>query len=188
MSSMFYGKIHENPIIAAITDIAKVKDAVESPCEIVFLLTGSIFNIKDAVRALKEKGKMVFIHLDLLEGISKDQIAIEYIHKEINPDGIITTKSNLVKAARDMGLFTIQRFFLVDSISVESGIKTVQNSKPDAVEIMPGIMHRITAKICSELKIPVITGGFINGKEDVIACLNSGAMGISTSNEDIWYM
>ncbi len=188
LSSEFYSRIHSNPIIAAVTDLSKLKEVLESPCEIVFLLTGNIFNVKAAVDELKDGGKLVFIHLDLLEGLSKDHIALEYIHKSINPDGIITTKSNLVRIAKEIGMFAIQRFFLIDSISVESGVKTVQSSRPDAVEIMPGIMHRITSRICKEIKIPVIAGGFINDKEDVIACLNAGAMGISTSKEEIWCM
>ncbi len=188
MGSLFYSKIHACPIIAAVTDMEKLKEAVASPCEIVFMLTGNIFNIREAVQEIKQNHKMVFVHLDLLEGLSKDSTAIKYLNKTIEPDGIITIKSGLIKIAREMGMFAIQRLFFVDSLSVESGIKTVNNSKPDAIEIMPGIMHSVTSRVCNEVRIPVITGGLINDKDDVIACLKAGAMGISTSNKENWYL
>lgn len=188
MKTEFYTRILENPIIAAVTDMEKLKDARSSPCEIIFLLAGNVFNIREAVNSIRQVNKLVYVHLDLLEGLSKDNTAVDYLYKSITPDGIITTKSNLIKHAKEIGMFTIQRLFLLDSLAVESGIKTVNNCKPDAVEIMPGIMNKVTAKISKELKIPVIAGGLINEKEDVISCLNAGAMGISASNEDVWYM
>ncbi len=35
-------------------------------------------------------------------------------------------------------------------------------------------------------KIPIITGGLIMDKEDVIQSLNAGAIAVSTSNKNVW--
>jgi len=186
MATPFWDRIHNSPVIAAVGDMDKLDKAIDSPCEIVFLLTGNIFTLATFVRKIKEHDMIVFIHLDLLEGFSRDHIALEYIAKEIRPDGIITTKGNLIRQAKELNLFAIQRCFILDSLSVESALRSLKKYKPDAVEIMPGILPRITERISKEVRIPVITGGLIELKSDVIDGLKAGAVGVSTSNQEIW--
>ncbi|MTI71686.1 MAG: glycerol-3-phosphate responsive antiterminator [Firmicutes bacterium] len=186
MGNSFYDKVHLHPVIAAVSDVKNLNKAIKSSCEIVFLLTGSIFNLEDIVKRVKESNKNIYIHIDLLDGFSRDLTALNYISQKIKPDGIITTKSNLIKPAKDMGLFTIQRLFILDSLSVETGIKSVKETRPDAIEIMPGIMSKITKNIHERTRRPIITGGLILEKEDVIKSLQAGAIGISTSKEEIW--
>ncbi len=188
MGNEFYNKVSISPIIAAVNDLKKLDKAINSPCEIIFLLKGNIFNLKDIIKKVKEKEKNIYIHVDLLDGFSKDLIALEYINENVRPDGIITTKSNLVKGAKNMGLFSIQRLFMLDSLSLETGIKSIKETQPNAVEILPGIMPKITRTIHRETRFPIITGGLIMEKLDVIQSLKAGAIGISTSKEDIWYM
>ncbi len=188
MRSDFYESIHDNPIIASINDFKQIDDVIKSPSNIAFLLTGDILNIKDAVKKLKDNNKLVFIHVDLIGGFSKDVTALKFINQNIKPDGIITTKSNLIKAGQNFGMLTIQRLFLLDSLSIESGINSIKQFKPDAIEILPGLIPRMIGKISNETRVPVIAGGLIEEKEDVINCLNSGAIGISTSNKRIWYL
>lgn len=184
----FHQKIETNPIIAAVNNLEKLDLAIQSPCEVIFLLTGSIFNLKETVQKVKKTDMDIYIHIDLLEGFSRDSVALKYISEKINPDGIITTKSNLIKKAKSMNIWSIQRLFMLDSLSLETGIHSVYSTKPDAVEIMPGIMPKIIKKVHHRTKIPVIAGGLISDKEDVIECLKAGAVGISTSNEEIWRM
>ena len=100
MEKIFYTSIQNNPIIAAIHDIDNLDSAINTDCEIIFLLTGNIFNLRDVVEKIKSKDKEVYIHVDLLEGFSRDLIALKYIHENIRPSGIITTKLNLVKLPR----------------------------------------------------------------------------------------
>lgn len=184
----FYNAIEDSPIIAAISDINQLDAVIKSPCEIVFLLDGDILNLNETVELLRVNNKLVYIHIDLIGGFSKDTTALRYIAKNIKPDGVITTKSNLVRAAKELRLFTIQRLFLLDSLALTSGINSVRSIRPDAIEILPGILPRIIEEIREETRIPIIAGGLIRDKSDVINCLNAGAVGISTSNKDVWYM
>lgn len=188
MKNQFYKKVQEHPIIAAVNDLSRLNKAIDCPCEVIFLLRGSILDLKESVDRIKEKNKEVYVHMDLLEGLSKDQAALKFIKNTIHPSGIISTKSSLIRAAKDMNMFAIQRLFLIDSLSLETGIKSALATKPDAIEILPGIMPRVTTKMCKETKIPIINGGLITLKEEVISSLKAGAMGISTTNETIWYM
>lgn len=186
MAGHFYEKIQSNPIIAAVNDLSKLEAAIQSPNEIIFLLRGNILNLKEIVKRVKDNGMDIYIHLDLMDGFSKDAIALKYIHEHIRPDGIITTKSNLIKLAKDMNIFAIQRLFILDSLSLDTGIKTIRMTKPDAIEILPGVMPKIVKRIIAETSIPVIAGGLIIDKEDVIEIIKAGAIGVSSSNEGVW--
>lgn len=188
MKKNFFTEIYKNPVIAAINDVKKIDNAINSTCKIVFLLVGDILNLGEMVNKLRENDKLVYVHIDLIGGFSRDVTAMKYISENIKPDGIITTRSNLVKAAKELDIFIIQRLFLLDSLALNSGINSIKAIRPDAVEILPGIMPKIVKEIHKETRIPIIAGGLIREKEDVIQGINSGAIGISTSKEDVWYM
>ena len=186
MSNFLAEKMKKNPIIAGVKDIEKFDDAVNSDCDIIFLLCGSIFNIKGFVKKAKEKNKVIFIHVDLLDGFSKDAVALKYIYDEIKPDGIISTKNSQLKAAKSLGFMTVQRIFIIDSLSINTAIKASQMINPDAIEILPGIMPKITKKMSDELDVPVIVGGLISDKDEIENALRSGALGVSTSAKELW--
>ena len=186
MKNILAEKMKKNPVIAGVKDLEKFDDALNSDCDIIFLLCGSIFNIKESVRKAKEKNKTIFIHVDLLDGFSKDVVALKYIFEEIKPDGIISTKNSQLKAAKAMGFMTVQRIFIIDSLSIDTAIKASQMINPDAIEIMPGIMPKITKTMSDELDVPVIVGGLISEKEEIVKALASGALGVSTSSKELW--
>lgn len=187
MKDNFYKKLSLNPIIAAVNDINRLEEALESPCEVLFLLSGSIFNLKEIVKKVHNSNKNIYVHIELLEGSSKDITALKFIGNVVKPDGIITTKANLIKNARELDLFSIQRLFMIDSLSLETGIKSIRATNPNAVEIMPGIIPQVTEKMIKMTRKAVITGGFINNKSDIIRSLEVGAEGVSTSKKELWY-
>ncbi|MCD5410320.1 MAG: glycerol-3-phosphate responsive antiterminator [Clostridiales bacterium] len=187
MRKHFLSLLQDNPIIAAVKDLEKLQAAVDSPCDIIFLLNGNIFNLKNIVDKVKDRGKNIYIHIDLMEGFSRDIVALKYISKNIKPDGIITTKSSLIKITKNMNLFAIQRLFILDSLSVKTGISTLNTTKPDSAELLPGIMPKVIKRIGSNTNVPIIAGGLIETKKEVIESLNMGAFGISTTNKKVWY-
>lgn len=184
----FFKKIENNPIIAAINELEQLDEALDSPCEIVFLLTGNIFNLKEIANRVKSRGKGLYIDIDSIDGFSKDTWGLEYIVKNIYPDGIITTKENLVRLSKDLGAFTILRLFIVDSISLEKGIQSTTTTRPHALEIFPGIMPKIIKMVYEEMEIPIIASGLIMDKEDVMESLNSNAIAVSSNNKNVWYI
>ena len=42
----------------------------------------------------------------------------------------MSTRSNLLRHGKEVGLITVQRIFVIDSLSFESGIKMIENYKP----------------------------------------------------------
>jgi len=180
--------IEGNPIIAAIRKDEDIESAVRAEVSSVFLLRADIFNVCDHVRRIKDGGKNVFIHLEFLEGLGRDNRTIDYIAEVIKPDGIITTRTNHVKYAEERGLFTIQRFFLVDSQSYETAIKSLQSIRPDMIEIMPAVMPDVINRFREKVNLPIIAGGLIDSKEDIIDILKAGALGVSTGKKELWVL
>lgn len=180
--------LEDSPVIAAIKHDQGLERCLSCDSKVVFVLYGSIITIADIVRRLREADKCVFVHIDLLDGLSAREAAVDYLIRAACPDGIISTKPALIKYARAKNLLTVQRFFVLDSLALDNIRKADQNDSADLVEILPGLMPKIIAKLTSELKKPLIAGGLISDKEDIVTALAAGAIAISSTNQDVWFM
>lgn len=178
--------IAEFPIIAAVKDEAELKESLLTDCKVIFILFGNICNIATIVEKVKDRDKIAIIHADLVQGLSAKAEAIDYLKLNTKADGIISTKGNLIKHAVDIGLIGILRNFIIDSMAMDNVYKQVSLANPDMVEIMPGIMPEIIEKIKRKLKLPLIAGGLISDKKDIIAALSAGADAVSTTKTGLW--
>lgn len=155
--------LRDKPIILAIKEDKDIEFAVKSSAKVIFLLGGNIFELTERLKQLKQSGKSVFLHVDMMEGVSRDAHGIRYLAKQTPIDGIVTTRSNLIQQAKTCELMTVQRLFLIDSSSLNTGVKMLEQAKPDAVEMLPGlIIPRLSAELKKRIKLPIIAGGFIN--------------------------
>ena len=177
-----------SPVIAAVKDVDGMKKCFESECQTVFVLYGTICNIGDIVREIKKHGKYAMVHADFTQGLGAKEIAVDFIRENTLADGVISTKPQLVKRAKELGMYGILRAFLVDSIAMNTTKKQLELFHPDMVEIMPGIMPKILKDIRSFVSVPVIAGGLLTEKKDVMSALSAGADAISTTNRNLWKM
>lgn len=176
----------ENPIIAAIKSDEDLSYALRSNAKIIFVLYGNLLNIHDICEKLREVHKIIFIHMDFIEGLKENMQGIEYINEVAKPDGIITTKSNCIKYANQLELQTILRIFLIDSLSIKTAAKNINITHPNAVEVMPGVASKAIRVMKNETKVYIIAGGLINEKKEVIDALSTGAVAISTTERKLW--
>ncbi len=176
----------ENPIIAAIRNEEQLEKVLQTDIKIVFVLYGTILSIKSLCQRLHENDKTVFVHLDMIDGLKNDEAGIQYIKEMANPLGVLTTKQTSIKHAKHLSLHAILRLFIIDSKSLTTGIKNIEEFKPHAVEVMPGASSKIIKTVQKSIKAPIIAGGLIETKAEVVKILKSGAIAISTSYEDIW--
>ena len=176
--------LEATPIIAAVRDRLFEK-AVQAPVDVIFLLGGDIATIPERINAAKKAKKYICIHVELADGIGKDKSGIKFL-ASCGADGIISTRSNLIKYAKEQGLLTIQRFFAYDSHGVDSISDVLSVTKPDIMEIMPGTIGKIIQRF-SEGDIPLIAGGLVETRQEVTAALSLGALAVSTGKEELWY-
>lgn len=177
--------LEQDKVIMAVKDANSLKCALASNKQVIFLLKSNIMTVASVVAQCKQAGKTVFVHLDLMEGIGKDEAAVEYVAKTVAPDGIISTKANLVKIAKAHGLMTVFRVFVIDSQGMETAFNALSKFTPTAVEIMPGIMGEITAQFANKTPL-LIAGGLVSKYKHVQDAIGSGAIAVSTSNETLW--
>ena len=173
------------PIIAAVRSEADFERALNADLQTIFLLSSHILTVGDAAARAHEKGKLLFVHLDFADGISKDATGVHYLAMQ-GIDGIISTRSSIITAAHKHGICTVQRFFMIDSRSVDTALESLRQVRPDMIEIMPGLACKSISKIRASTHIPIIAGGLIETKEEIFAALKAGASMISTGKHDLW--
>lgn len=188
MKKEFKEALEDSPIIAAIKDEDGLKKCLSSDSRVVFILYGDIVSIADIVETVKASGKIAMVHLDLITGLSSREIAVDFLKKYTKADGIITTKPTLIKRAKELGLYTILRLFIIDSMAYENIERQVKSARPDLIEVLPALMPKIVAKICKISSTPVIAGGLVSDKEDIMALLQAGVTSVSSTNESIWFL
>lgn len=186
MKEEFYKALEEYPVVTAVKDFQGLEQALDTESQVIFVLFGNITDIGMITKKIKARRKIAIVHVDLIEGLSSKEVAARFIKHGTAADGIISTKPNIISAAKDLGLITVQRFFLIDSLSLKNVIKHIESGHADTYEVLPGGMTKIIEKLASISKVPLIAGGLISDKEDVISALGAGATAISSTDRGIW--
>ena len=153
------------PVIAAVKTDEALTAALASPCSTIFLLASTLLTVDGLVHRIHDAGKLAVVHIDLVDGLSSREIAVDSLNALCHPDGIISTRPTL-------------------SLTSLSG--QLEQGKPDFVEILPGIMPRVIAEISTRTQVPVIAGGLLRDKADVMAAMRAGAAAVSTSAPSLW--
>ena len=180
--------LEESPIVAAVKDAEGLHACISSECRIVFVLFGTVLSIGEIVHQIKASGRVALVHLDLIEGLSPKEIAVDFIAEQTEADGVISTKQTLIRHARTRGLLSVQRFFLLDSMALAAIDRQIKQCMPDLIEVLPGCLPKIIRKIRATCRTPLIAGGLIQDKEDILTALAAGATGISATRSEIWSM
>ena len=173
------------PVIPAVRD-DQWEEALQAPSEVIFYLGAHLLTLRDKAEQAKSAGKILFVHIDLAEGIGRDREAVQFL-AQWGVDGIISTRGQLIRAGRELGLLTVQRFFALDTQGIDSAREMLRSADPHLVEVMPGVIPQVIAKFVAG-GASVIAGGLIETKQEVTAALGSGAAAVSTGSRDLWYV
>ena len=172
-------------IFAAARTKEEFSKAIESSVNTVFLLNSDVLTLKATIDEAHKRGKKIFIYFDFVEGLGKDKCGMRFI-KLLEPDGIISVRSNIIKLARECGIVSIQRFFVVDSRAVDTAVDMIESAKPDMIELMPGIAYKAIKEFVGRVKVPVIAGGLISDAEEAKMAHEAGAVAVSTGAVELW--
>ncbi len=188
MKKIFKEALEDTPIIAAIKDDAGLKKCLEGDSEIIFILYGDVLTLPEIVDRVKESGKLAFVHMDLVQGLSTKEVAVDFVARNTKADGIISTKAPLIQRAKELSLCTVMRFFVIDSMAYSNIERQLKNVNPDVIEVLPGPMPSVVKRMHAMFRQPLIASGLISEKEDVYAVLDAGATSISTTNQSVWFL
>lgn len=178
--------IKQKKVIAALRSASNMDAALSSDVSTLFFLHSDIFKMPALTKKAQEHGKQVFLHMEFIDGLGRDRSAVQYIARAAKPDGVITTRANSVRDAKDAGLFTVQRFFMVDTQSYETAVKNIEVAQPDMIEVMPGILPKIIHRMARDTNIPIIAGGLITTELEALQALEAGAVAVSIGAQNLW--
>ncbi|MGP4077323.1 glycerol-3-phosphate responsive antiterminator [Halobacillus sp. K22] len=178
--------IHQS-VLPAVRKIKDFETLLESETEFIILLDSRLGLLRKLVRIGHKSGKKVLVHIDLIQGLKADDYGMEYVAQEVKPDGVISTRANVIHQAKKHGLISVQRLFLIDSQAIDHNITIIKKTKPDFVEVLPGVLPGMIREIKDQLAIPVIAGGLIRTNDEINRALEAGASAVSTSRSDLWH-
>ncbi|SDZ17831.1 glycerol uptake operon antiterminator [Evansella caseinilytica] len=180
--------LHNSKILPAIRDLKELDAVVKYDHEYVVLLNTHIGQLKSIIAMLHQHQKKVLLHADLVQGLKTDEYAAQFLCRDIRPEGLISTRKNVLLTAKKHHLITVQRLFLLDSIALESSYNMMKAIQPDCIEVLPGVMPHIIQEIYEKTSIPVIAGGLIRTAAEVDAAIEAGATAITTSKKELWHL
>jgi glycerol uptake operon antiterminator len=182
MGMSFFGQ----KVLPAIRKIEDVEKMMSSNYEYIVILDLHVSRLKPIFQMAQANHKKLIIHMDLIHGLKSDEYSTEFICQEFKPFGLISTKGSVILKARQKGVISIQRLFLLDTSSIEKSFALIERTKPDFIEVLPGIMPKIIKDIRNRTKREVFAGGFIDTIEEVEQAFEAGAITVTTSKKDLW--
>ncbi len=171
-------------IIAAVRTENEWKAALNSRADVLFLLSGTISALPELLNEAHLRHKKLFLHLDMIDGLAKDAAGVEYV-SHLSPDGIISTRGNLIKFAKSCGLCTVQRFFIVGRPLGGNGTRYASSDKADVCRADAGTCVQNRPYLFRN-RAPIIAGGLVTTPEEVRDAFEAGAYAVSTSARLLW--
>ncbi|WP_349409833.1 glycerol-3-phosphate responsive antiterminator [Pseudalkalibacillus sp. SCS-8] len=176
----------DQKILPAVRNMKDFEKLLESPYEYLVLLDSHVSQLKSIVQIATRHNKKVLIHVDLIQGLSNDEYAAEFLCQDIKAAGLISTRTSVIQTAKKKGVLAIQRLFLLDSSALNKSYALLKKTMPDYIEVLPGLMPDIIQEVHEETKIQILAGGLIRTVEDVDSALKAGAKAVTTSRTELW--
>ncbi len=187
LTDEFLEALRTYPVIPSLRRQEALPAALASRARVVLVSSGNIFTICDYCRQIREHGKMVLVHIDLIGGLARDQAAVRFLKEKAQAQGIVSPSGQVVAAGRKEGLITIHRLFALDSPSLDTGLKVLAQSRADFIEVLPGIaLLQVADVLRRHFAQPLIAAGLIRTVRDVKAALRAGSIAVDTSAEHLW--
>src|SRR2546429_433684 len=175
------------PVAAVIRRAEDLPRALASQVPAVFFVRAPAFHLGPLVWAVQARGKMAFVHIDLIAGLGEDRAGIAFLAREIGVNGIITSHSALVAAAKAERVIPMRRLLPPDDLALPSALAALDHARPDIVEVLPGVIFPLVVdRIRARVPLPIIVGGFVTEPEQRNAALERGAVAISTGTTSLW--
>ncbi len=170
------------PVLTGIKDCERVSQYI---VDYVIVMDIHLSQLAHCCQLVKQSGKKVIVHLDLIKGLKSDDYAVEYVINDLRVDGVISVKSSVIDKVKKLGKIAIQRIFMIDTQSYNKSIALISHSKPDYIEMLPGCIFKMIKRVRDDIGVDVIAGGLIENEEEHQMAIKSGAISITTSKEKL---
>ena len=172
--------------LPALSNFSMIKKFLKTDIKYCILVDFQLAEIGEIIKELKKHGRKILVHIDMIKGLSADEYGAIHLIQNYRVDGIISIKPKVVAICKKRHVIAMQRIFLKDSISLKRSLEVISKTRPDCLEILPAVSTNIIQYIKDTLNCEVFSGGLISSEEQIKACLDAGAIGITVSNPTLW--
>lgn len=179
--------LRETGVIPAVRKPELLDRALDAFGKIIYLLCGDPENIEGLLQQCLAAGKLPIVNIDLVGGLSRDTHALRYLERR-GARGIISTHGETLRHAQSLGLYVVQRTFLLDSGAMENICHQMKSSPVDALEVLPAVAAPKLVGRSDTLPndIPLVGGGLISSMREAEDLLHQGLAAVSVSDPQLW--
>lgn len=177
----------EFPVIASLCREEDIGELEISNVKLAYIMCGGFNILPEIINRVKKAGISPIVYLDFINGLSAREGAVDFVKYYTDAEAILTTRSNQVNRAHDLGMYAIQRYFVYDIFSLSTLRTQIASSKADMIEILPGVVLDAIKYLSERIDKPLMVGGFVNNQERLEAAMRAGAVGTSSSLQKMWH-
>lgn len=127
------------------------------------------------------------VTVELIRGFNLDKDGAQFLKQMFHVDAVILQNPLWTRFLKKLGIYTVLRVILMDSLSLDNSIRIVSETSCDAVEVRPAIYG---LKFIDKLRkqrpdLDYFLGGFINSQETIKQAQQMGFKGVTLSNKSI---
>lgn len=175
----------EQALIPVLTTMKQLEKFLATSLKVCILQDFHFNLLKDVIKILHDNERIGLVHIEMIQGISNDEYGTQILTQQLKVDGIISSKPKIIEMAKKTHALSVQRVFLIDSKSLERGVASVGDSKPDAMEVMPALTFQMFKNIKERIDMELWAGGLIRDEETVRIVLANGAKRMTVGNLDL---
>lgn len=175
----------DKTIIPSVRELRYLSLACKTTSPLVLLTNTNIGNLKSQVAYVHKHHKKACVQLEMIDGLANNQTAIRLLKQLFKVDAISTTNIMSANAAKKIGIYSIFRFFLIDSVSLSRSLTILKNSQFDAIELLPSYCSIVFYPQIHDVVRPnttFIAGGFIRTQRQIDEMFQHGINAVSTSD------
>lgn len=174
-------------LLPAVKDANSLHEALGLGYRQILVERGSLLSMVGALAAAARRGIAVFVNLDGVEGLALDSAALAFIATDLSFSGVISTKPHVLRDASRFRLRTVQRIHALDSVGLETGLKSLATPSPQAVAIAPGLAVPQVVETVRRVTSAAIWGtGLVRTGEQARRVLAGGAELVSSARPEVW--
>lgn len=175
-------------MIPSIREIKDLTYALNTDLSYVLLSNTHIGNLKALVDRVHRAGKKAIVTVELIRGFNLDKNGAQFLKQIFHVDAVIVSNPLLVHYLRKLGLYTILRIVLMDSLALENSIRIVSETPCNAVELRPAIYGlKFANMLCNERRdLAFFLAGFIRSQKTIKQAQQMGFKGVTLSDRSLW--
>lgn len=177
--------LRDNPVIGTLFGEDDLVQFCARPTRFCFVANLPLARVGTVFERLSGITTLPLLNVDSVPGLTANADGLEYL-KGVGVPGIVSTHSQAVSRAADMGLLAVQKVFVTDRSNLRRAAATVKSSHAHFVQLMPWpVVPHLSPEFLSALG-PFIVAGFVNTEDDIYAALRVGALAVSSSQKGLW--